>query len=92
MQIIDMTPYEKEFTELEKLDYERNAIAAVYRYVQRENKFTNEEVNRIKKDYLNAVISYDVFFNEFKQKLSKELNIQGIDWNPDFIEREMQIS
>ena len=92
MQIIDMTPYEKEFTELEKLDYERNAIAAVYRYVQRENKFTNEEVNRIKKDYLNAVIYYDVFFNEFKQKLSKELNIQGIDWNPDFIEREMQIS
>lgn len=92
MQIIDMTPYEEDFTKLERLDYERNAIAAVYRYVQRENKFTNEEINRIKKDYLNAVMSYDVFFNEFKQKLNKELNIQGIDWNPDFIEREMQIS
>lgn len=92
MQIIDMTPYEEDFTKLEKLDYERDAIASVYRYVQRENKFTDEEVSRIKKDYFNAVMSYDIFFNEFKQKLSKKLNIQGIDWNPDFIEREMYIN
>ena len=91
MQTIDMTPYEKEFTELERLDYERNAIAAVYRYVQRENKFADEEVNRIKKDYLNAICAYDIYFNEFKQKLSKELNINAIDCNPDFIEREMRI-
>lgn len=91
MQIIDMTPYEEDFTKLERLDYERNAIAAVYRYVQRENKFTSEEVNRIKKDYLNAVCAYDIYFSEFKQKLSKELDIKAIDWNPDFIEREMQV-
>lgn len=88
MQIIDMTPYEEDFTKLERLDYERNAIAAVYRYIQRENKFTDEEVNRIKKDYFNAIMSYDVFFNEFKQKL----NIQGIDWNPNFIDKEMYIN
>lgn len=92
MQIIDMTPYDKEFTKLERLDYERNAIAAVYRYVQRENKFTDEEVNRIKKDYFNAITAYDIYFNEFKQELSKTLKIQGIDWNPDFIEREMHIN
>ena len=91
MQIIDMTPYEEDFTKLERLDYERNAIAAVYRYVQRENKFTSEEVNRIKKDYFNAVCVYDIYFSEFKQKLSKELDIKAIDWNPDFIEREMQV-
>lgn len=88
MQIIDMTPYEEDFTKLERLDYERNAIAAVYRYIQKENKFTDEEVNRIKKDYFNAIMSYDVFFNEFKQKL----NIQGIDWNPNFIDKEMYIN
>lgn len=92
MQIIDMTPYEEDFTKLERLYYERYMTTAVYRYIQRENKFTDEEVNRIKKDYFNAIMSYDVFFNEFKQKLSKELNIQGINWNPDFIEREMQVS
>lgn len=88
MQIIDMTPYEKEFTELERLYYERYIATAVYKYVQEKNTFTDEEINRIIQNYFNAVMSYDVFFNKFKQKLS----IQGIDWNPDFIEREMWIS
>lgn len=88
MQIIDMTPYEEDFTELERLYYERYMTTAVYKYVQEKNTFTDEEINRITQNYFNAIMSYDVFFNKFKQKL----NIQGIDWNPDFVEREMQIS
>lgn len=86
MKEIDMTPYEEYFTELERLYFERNAHMNIVAYMSDRNSFTEEQYERVFKDYLKVLKEYENYIQVFETNVV--IPVCGyVNWRADFRQR-----
>lgn len=86
---IDMATYEEQFTKLERLFFERNAVMNIVAYMS-DRQFTDAQYKRVFDHYLNAAKAYDDYILEFENKvIIPEAGF--VTWNADFERRVIYI-
>lgn len=91
MREIDMAPYEKYFTKLERLYFERTAAMNIVAYMS-DKQFNESQYQRVYNHYLNT---YKVY-NEYLAKFEKEVVMVEcggpVNWNADFERRVIYVT
>ena len=80
---IDMTPYEKYFTELERLYFEKNAHMNIVAYMA-DNLFNEDAYNKIFNDYTKSLRAYEMFIPIFEKKVVIPACNGPVSWRADF--------
>ena len=91
MKEIDMTPYEKYFTELERLYFERNARMNIVAYMSDENTFTKEQYDRVFNDYLRTLKDYENYISIFEKNVVIPVCNGPVKWRANFQDRVIYI-
>lgn len=87
---IDMAPYEEQFTELERLFFERNAAMNIVAYMSNKN-FSEDQYKRVFNHYLDATKAYDNYIIKFeKDVIIPETGF--VNWEADFERRVIYVT
>ena len=90
MKEIDMAPYEEQFTKLERLFFERNAIMNIVAYMS-DRQFTDTQYKRVFEHYLEASKIYEDYVTQFeKEIIIPEAGL--VTWRADFEKRVIYIA
>jgi hypothetical protein len=88
---IDMAPYEDQFTKLERLFFERNAVMNIVAYMS-DKHFTDAQYQRVFNDYLKASKAYESYTYEFENTILMPLVEGPFHWEADFERRVIYVS
>ena len=90
MREFDMIPYEEQFTKLERLFFERNAVTHIVAYMA-DKQFNEDQYKRVFNDYLNISYAYDNYVKEFEKTVV--IPICGpVQWKADFERRVLYVN
>lgn len=90
MKEIDMAPYEEQFTKLERLYYEQNAIMNLVAYMTDKN-FTDIQYKRVLNDYIEASQRYENYIHKFELEVILP-NCGQVKWTADFERRLIYVT
>lgn len=87
---IDMASYEEQFTELERLFFERNAAMNIVAYMSNRN-FNENQYKRVFNHYLETARAYDNYMIKFeKDIIIPEAGL--VNWQADFERRVIYVT
>lgn len=86
---IDMAPYEEQFTELERLYYERTAVMNIVAYMT-DRQFSDSQYKKVFNDYLKISKDYDNYIGIFENNIIIPL-CGPVSWKADFERRVLYV-
>lgn len=91
MKEIDMTPYEKYFTKLERLYFEKNARMNIVIYMSNDGSFSKDIYDKVFNDYVISLKDYDNFIPIFEREVVIPACGGPTAWKADFEQRVIYI-
>lgn len=88
---IDMAPYEEQFTELERLFFERNAAMNIVAYMSN-RQFNDAQYKRVFCHYLETNKAYENYLKKFESIVLIPLIEESFHWEADFERRVIYVS